>query len=84
MKQKEKIEAREAELNAITVRIEDTEAFVNEITETAYEKAVEAVTKTVQGNDEADHRTAGSHLPFAGEKGRNPGTDPRIHPGGAC
>ena len=48
MKQKEKIEAREAELNAITVRIEDTETFVNEITETAFEKAIEAVTKTVQ------------------------------------
>ncbi len=48
MKQKEKIEAREAELNAITVRIKDTEAFVNQIAETAYEKAVEAVTKTVQ------------------------------------
>lgn len=47
-KQKEKIEAREAELNAITVRIEDTETFVSEIAETAYEKAVEAVTKTVQ------------------------------------
>lgn len=84
MKQKEKIEAREAELNAITVRIEDTETFVNEITETAYEKAVEAVTKTVQGNDKTDHRTAGRHLPFAGERGRNPGAYPRIHPGGAC
>ena len=48
MKQKEKIEARGAELTAITVRIENTEAFVNEIAETAYEKAFEAVTKTVQ------------------------------------
>ncbi len=48
MKQKEKIQKKETELNAITVRIEDTEAFVNEITETAYEKAIEAVTKTVQ------------------------------------
>lgn len=55
MKQKEKIanqdrtiESKEAELTAITVRIEDTEAFVDEVAETAYEKAVDAVTKTVQ------------------------------------
>ena len=55
MKQKEKmaaqdraIESKEAELTAITVRIEDTEAFVDEVAETAYEKAVESVTKTVQ------------------------------------
>ena len=55
MKQKEKIavqnqtiSAKEAELTAITVRIEDTEAFVDEVAETAYEKAVEAVSRTVQ------------------------------------
>lgn len=55
MKQKEKIavqdqtiSAKEAELHAITVRIEDTEAFVDEVADTAYEKAVEAVTQTVQ------------------------------------
>ena len=55
MKQKEKIavqdqtiSAKEAELTAITVRIEDTEAFVEEVSEVAYEKAVEAVSRTVQ------------------------------------
>jgi hypothetical protein len=55
MKQKEKmaaqdraIESKEAELTAITVRIEDTEAFVDEVADTAYEKAVEAVSRTVQ------------------------------------
>ena len=55
MKQKEKmaaqdrtIESKEAELTAITVRIEDTEAFVDEVAEAAYEKAVESVSKTVQ------------------------------------
>ena len=55
MKQKEKIavqdqtiSAKEAELHAITVRIEDTEAFVDEVADTAYEKAVEAVSRTVQ------------------------------------
>ena len=75
MKQKEKIEAREAELDAITVRIEDTEAFVNEITETTYEKAVEAVTKTVQEevrNDDfeiiADQRREVLSDPALGEK----------------
>ena len=55
MKQKEKIadqdqqiEAREAELHAITVRIGDASSFADEVAETAYEKAVSAVTKTVQ------------------------------------
>ena len=55
MKQKEKmaaqdqqIESKEAELHAITVHIKDTEAFVEEVSEVAYEKAVEAVSRTVQ------------------------------------
>lgn len=46
--QKQQIEKKEAELEAITVRIEDTESFVDEIAYAAYEKAVEVVTKTVQ------------------------------------
>ena len=62
MKQKEKIavqdltiSAKEAELQAITVRIEDTEAFVDEVAETAYEKAVEVVTeKVVEETHNAD------------------------------
>ena len=47
MKQKEKmavqdqqIESKEAELEAITIRIEDTEAFVEEVADAAYEQAV--------------------------------------------
>ena len=55
MKQKEKmavqdqqIESKEAELEAITIRIEDTEAFVEEVADAAYEQAVDVVTKTVQ------------------------------------
>lgn len=55
MKQKEKladqdqqIEAKEAELEEITIRIEDTEAFVEEVADAAYEQAVDVVTKTVQ------------------------------------
>lgn len=54
MKQKEKlavqdqqIEAKEAELEVITIRIFDTEAFVEEVADVAYEKAVEAVTDTI-------------------------------------
>ena len=46
--QKQQIEKKEAELLAITVRIEDTESFVDEIADAAYEKAVEVVSKTVQ------------------------------------
>lgn len=55
MKQKEKlavqdqqIEAKEAELEVITIRISDTEAFVEEVADVAYEKAVEAVTDTIR------------------------------------
>ena len=62
MKQKEMIavqdqtiSAKEAELQAITVRIEDTEAFVEEVSEVAYEKAVEVVTdKVVEETHNAD------------------------------
>ena len=62
MKQKEKIavqdqtiSAKEVELQAITVRIEDTEAFVEEVSEVAYEKAVEVVTdKVVEETHNAD------------------------------
>ena len=84
MKQKEKIavqdltiSAKEAELQAITVRIEDTEAFVDEVAETAYEKAVEAVTRTVQEevrNEDfeiiADQRNTVLNDPHLTENGR--------------
>lgn len=46
--QDQQIESKEVELEAITIRIEDTEAFVEEVADAAYEQAVEAVTKTVQ------------------------------------
>ena len=55
MRQKEKIavqdqqiEAKEAELEEITIRISDTEAFVEEVADAAYEQAVDVVSKTVQ------------------------------------
>ena len=55
MKQKEKIaaqaqviEQKEEQLEAITDRIGDEEAFINEVADAAYEKAVEAITQTVQ------------------------------------
>lgn len=84
MKQKEKIAVqdraiseKEAELTAITVRIEDTEAFVDEVADTAYEKAVEVVTRTVQEevrNEDfeiiADQRNTVLHDPHLTENGR--------------
>ena len=55
IKQKEKlavqdqqIESKEAELEEIIIRIEDTEAFAEEVADAAYEQAVEVVTRTVQ------------------------------------
>ena len=54
MKQKEKmaeqdkeISVRESELETLTVRIEDTEKFVEEVSEAAYESAVKSVTDRV-------------------------------------
>ena len=46
--QEQTIQSNETELQAITVRIEDTEKFISEVADSAYERAVEAVTKTVQ------------------------------------
>ena len=55
MKQKQKlaeqdrqIESKETELEDLTIRIKDTEAFVEEVADAAYEQAVDVVTKTVQ------------------------------------
>ncbi len=54
MRQKEKlseqakeISRQESELNSLTVRIEDTEKFIEEVSEAAYETAVDVVTNRV-------------------------------------
>ena len=52
MKQKEKmaeqeISDKESELETLTIRIEDTEKFVEEVTDAAYESAVKTVTEKV-------------------------------------
>jgi len=81
MKQKEKIAvqdqtitAKEAELQAITVRIEDTEAFVEEVSEVAYEKAVEVVTeKVVEETHNADFDLVMHH-------GKKVVSDPALSP----
>ena len=81
MKQKEKIAAqdqtiseKEAELTAITVRIEDTEAFVEEVSEVAYEKAVEVVTdKVVEETHNADFDLVMHH-------GKKVVSDPALSP----
>ena len=46
--QDQQIESKKADLEELTVRIEDTEAFVEEVADTAYEQAVDAVTRTVR------------------------------------
>ena len=55
MRQKEKmamqaqiIESKTEELDEILVRIEDTESFVEDVAETAYEKAVDTITAVIQ------------------------------------
>ena len=62
MKQKEKIAAQDAKigeqesrLDTLTVRIEDTEKFIDEVSEIAYETAVEVVTdKVIEETHNAD------------------------------
>ena len=46
--QDQQIESKKVDLEELTVRIEDTEAFVEEVADTAYEQAVDAVTRTVR------------------------------------
>ena len=55
MKQKEKLAEQSQEilekksrLDALTIRIEDTEKFIEEVSEIAYEAAIEAVTDTIR------------------------------------
>ena len=47
-KQKEKISIQKQALEDITMKLEDVEALVDEIADTAYEKACEAITDTVR------------------------------------
>ena len=48
MKQKEKLAAQEEKLEELTVKIGDVESLIDEVAETAYEKAVEVVTDKVR------------------------------------
>ena len=48
MAQKQRLEELEAELEAKTLKIQDVDASVEEVSEAAYEKACEVVTETVQ------------------------------------
>ena len=48
MAQKQRLEELEAELEAKTLKIQDVDAIVEEVSEAAYEKACEVVTETVQ------------------------------------
>ena len=48
MKQKEKLEKQEEKLEELTVKIGDVESLIDEVSETAYEKAVEVVTDKVR------------------------------------
>ena len=62
MKQKEKmaeqelmIDEKESKLDSLTIRIEDTEKFIDEVSEVAYETAVEVVTdKVIEETHNAD------------------------------
>lgn len=47
MKQKEKLAQQEQALQEVTLKLEDAESLVDEIAETAYQKACEVVTDTV-------------------------------------
>ena len=48
MKHKEKIAEKEQAIGELTMKLDDVEQFIDEVTETAYEKAVEIVTDSVR------------------------------------
>lgn len=48
MKQKEQIAEQEQELEELTLKIEDVETLIDEVSDVAYDKAVEVVTDTVR------------------------------------
>ena len=48
MKQKEQMEAQEQRLEELTLKIEDVETLIDEVSGVAYDKAVEVVTDTVR------------------------------------
>ena len=48
MKQKEKLVQQEQKLEELTLKIEDVETLVDEVSDIAYDKAVEVITDTVR------------------------------------
>ena len=48
MKQKEQMAAQEQKLEELTLKIEDVETLLDDVSDAAYDKAVEVVTDTVR------------------------------------
>ena len=48
MKQKEQLTAQEQKLEELTLKIEDVETLLDDVSDVAYDKAVEVVTDTVR------------------------------------
>ena len=48
MKQKEQLAAQEQKLEELTLKIEDVETLLDDVSDVAYDKAVEVVTDTVR------------------------------------
>ena len=48
MKQKEQLAAQEQKLEELTLKIEDVETLLDDVSDAAYDKAVEVVTDTVR------------------------------------
>ncbi len=53
-KQKERLAQKEQELTELTLRVEDVETLIDEVSEIAYDKAVEVVTDTVRAQTQAE------------------------------
>ena len=76
--QEQKIEEKESELEELTIRISDTETFIEDVAETAYRKAAEAVTEAVREEVRSEdlaiiseHKKAVLSDPNLTEKGRS-------------
>ena len=59
MKQKEQLAAQEQQLEELTLKIEDVETLLDDVSDAAYDKAVEVMTDTVRQNAQGRYSSGG-------------------------
>ena len=78
MKQKEQLAAQEQKLEELTLKIEDVETLLDDVSDAAYDKTVEVVTDTVRQESTQGRYSSGGRIEkmgaFAGAQGPKEGT----------